>query len=92
MDVGVIEDRNLDGFLLSKDFSEQTPLIQFNFLMHAPYCAVKDSFPTFPIFHFYIPEIIFVGNNSFPLKFYIIKLIHHQLLMHISFQLQHLQL
>ena len=41
VDVGVTEDGNLNGFLLSKHFSEQTPLIQFNFLMHAPYCAVS---------------------------------------------------
>lgn len=91
MDVGVTEDGNLDGFSLREHFPEQTPSIQFNFLLPAPYCAVE-QFPMFPIFHFYIPEIIFVGNDSFPLKFDIIKLIHHQLLMHIFFQLQHLKL
>lgn len=55
LDTEVTEDENTDAFSLSKHFSEQIPLIQFNFLMYFPYCAGKQYL--FSIFHFYNIEI-----------------------------------
>lgn len=55
-----------------------------------PYGAVK-RLRIFSIFHCCIPEISSIDNNSFPLKFYVIKLSYHQLLIHLFCQLQPLQ-
>lgn len=68
MDVEVTEDGNMDKFSLGKHFSEQIPLIQFTFLMHFPYRAVK-QFPIFSIFHFYSLEIISLATILFHLNF-----------------------
>jgi hypothetical protein len=63
--------------------SHQHPA-QLNFLVHL---SVFLKATNFSIFLPFILGIIFIGNNSFPFKFYIIKMTYHQLQVHIFYHL-----